>query len=64
MEIINQRIYTLDGVSACKAGEWPGNKSSHWNSSIKVLKPIQRKNRNFLDCKINKQLTQFIKIYK
>jgi hypothetical protein len=44
MEVIPQKLYSIDGVLAHLAGEWPGSKHSHWNSSKRLLKPIDRKN--------------------
>ena len=45
MEEIKQKILSIDGVPANKAGEWPGIMSSHWGtSSIKILR--QKNNYN------------------
>jgi hypothetical protein len=37
MEIILNKEHIIDGVSARKAGEWPGIKSSKWKGSKKII---------------------------
>jgi hypothetical protein len=39
MEVIKQHEYLIDGISAGKAGEWPGIKTNHWKGSLKVIRP-------------------------
>lgn len=34
----HQTTYTIDSIPAYKYGEWPGIKSSHWNSSLRVYR--------------------------
>ena len=52
MDVIEQKVYTIDGVAAGRAGEWPGLRPNHWTSSKKILKPIARVPKNYLDRKI------------
>ena len=42
MEEIKVHVHTIDGVPATKYGEWPGITSSHWKSSLKILRPIRK----------------------
>jgi hypothetical protein len=44
MEIneIPQIQYLIDGIPACKYGEWPGISSNKWKGSIKILKPADQ----------------------
>jgi hypothetical protein len=43
---LNSNLLTcsLDGVPIYKSGEWIGSKPSHWNTSKKILKPIEKRN--------------------
>ena len=34
----HQTTYTIDSIPAYKYGEWPGIKSSHWKSSLRVYR--------------------------
>ena len=45
IERIKHRIYTLDGIPAFKAGEWPGSVSNHWSEIGKrILVPKCKEN--------------------
>ena len=48
LEIIPQHTYYYkDGIPAYKFGEWPGSKSSHFQGSKLILKPIPRQEKPF-----------------
>ena len=48
LEIIPQHTYYYkDGIPAYKFGEWPGSKSSHFQGSKLILKPIPRQENPF-----------------
>lgn len=35
-------LYTLDGVAASKAGEWPGIKSNHFTPTRRIIRSISK----------------------
>ena len=48
LEIIPQNVYTYgDGIPAHKSGEWPGSRSSRFQGSKLILKPISNNEKPF-----------------
>ena len=48
LEIIPQNVYTYgDGIPAYKSGEWPGSRSSRFQGSKLILKPISNNEKPF-----------------